>query len=282
METDFVRERNNLEIQSQTLALDQYKMNEWDYQLAQNRIDLEKRLQGLYAQRVALNTRTDKNSPEFLAEQERIDAQIQGEKDLNAIRAQGIEADRYRAHSFEEGWKQAFKTFSEQSVQYGRMGADMFNSVVGNMNSAIDNFVKTGKFAFKDFAKSVIQDLIAIEMKMQAMAMLRMALNSMGFTTMGGATGKASGGMVSQGVPYMVGEQGPELFIPQKGGAIVPSNRVGDALMGSGQPSVVYNGPYIASMSAIDTQSATQFLARNKSAVWAANQSAGRSVPASR
>jgi lambda family phage tail tape measure protein len=283
METDFVRERNNLEITNQTLALDQYKMNEWDYQLAQNRIDLEKRLQALYAQRVALNTRTDKQSPEFKAEQERIDAQIQGERDLNAIRAQGIEADKYRAHSFEEGWKQAFKTFSEQSQQYGRMGADMFNSVVGNMNSAIDNFVKTGKFAFKDFTKSVIQDLIAIEMKMQAMAMLRMALNAMGFTTMsGGATGKASGGMVSQGVPYMVGENGPELFVPQKGGAIVPSNRVGDALMGSGQPSVVYNGPYIANMQAMDTQSASQFLARNKMAVWSANQSAGRSVPTSR
>jgi len=35
-------------------------------------------------------------------------------------------------------------------------------------------------------------------------------------------------------------------------------------------------------MSAIDTQSATQFLARNQTAVWAANQSAQRSLPQSR
>jgi hypothetical protein len=52
-------------------------------------------------------------------------------------------------------------------------------------------------------------------------------------------------------------------------------------MMGS-QPQVVYNGPYIASMSAIDTQSATQFLSRNKQAVFAANQSATRSLPQSR
>jgi hypothetical protein len=40
---------------------------------------------------------------------------------------------------------------------------------------------------------------------------------------------------------------------------------------------VNYNGPYIANMQAIDTQSAAQFLARNKMSVWSANQSASRS-----
>jgi hypothetical protein len=35
-------------------------------------------------------------------------------------------------------------------------------------------------------------------------------------------------------------------------------------------------------MQAIDTQSATQFLAKNKNAVFAANQSATRSLPQSR
>jgi hypothetical protein len=52
--------------------------------------------------------------------------------------------------------------------------------------------------------------------------------------------------------------------------------------MGSKQSSITYNGPYIAQMSAIDTQSATQFLAKNKSAVWAANQTAQRSLPQNR
>jgi hypothetical protein len=35
-------------------------------------------------------------------------------------------------------------------------------------------------------------------------------------------------------------------------------------------------------MNAIDTQSGTQFLARNKQAVWGAYQSANRSVPVTR
>ena len=43
-------------------------------------------------------------------------------------------------------------------------------------------------------------------------------------TTFGG--GRASGGMVSGGTSYMVGENGPELFMPNKSGSIVPNNKL--------------------------------------------------------
>lgn len=39
--------------------------------------------------------------------------------------------------------------------------------------------------------------------------------------------GKASGGPVRGGVPYIVGEQGPELFVPPANGNIVPNNMLG-------------------------------------------------------
>ena len=92
----------------------------------------------------------------------------------------------------------------------------------------------------------------------------------------------AGGGNIPANMPTIVGENGPELIIPQTGGTVVPNNKLADVMGGSNQPSVVYNGPYIQQMSAIDTQSATQFLARNQTAVWAANQSAQRSLPQSR
>jgi hypothetical protein len=44
----------------------------------------------------------------------------------------------------------------------------------------------------------------------------------------GGVMGfKANGGVVGAGNPYMVGERGPELFMPNRGGTIVPNNRLG-------------------------------------------------------
>lgn len=41
----------------------------------------------------------------------------------------------------------------------------------------------------------------------------------------GGINRRASGGPVASGTPYLVGEQGPELFVPNNSGTIVPHNR---------------------------------------------------------
>jgi len=53
------------------------------------------------------------------------------------------------------------------------------------------------------------------------------------------ATGKASGGSVSGGSPYVVGEAGPELFIPSGSGTIIPNNQMATAAGGGG--SVIFN-----------------------------------------
>lgn len=46
----------------------------------------------------------------------------------------------------------------------------------------------------------------------------------------GGVSGtRASGGPVLSGTPYLVGERGPEMFIPDEGGTIVPSGRTAPA-----------------------------------------------------
>jgi len=48
--------------------------------------------------------------------------------------------------------------------------------------------------------------------------------------------GKAAGGPVSAGSPYVVGEKGPELFVPGKSGTIIPNNK-----LGMGDANVVVN-----------------------------------------
>ena len=41
--------------------------------------------------------------------------------------------------------------------------------------------------------------------------------------------GKATGGVVSSGTPYLVGERGAELFVPQSNGTIVPNSALGSS-----------------------------------------------------
>lgn len=92
--------------------------------------------------------------------------------------------------------------------------------------------------------------------------------------------GRQRGGSMVANTPYMVGEAGPELVIPNRGATVVPNNQLSSHL-GQGAQNV-FNGPYIANMNAIDTQSSMQFISKNKEMIWAANQSASRSLQASR
>ena len=53
---------------------------------------------------------------------------------------------------------------------------------------------------------------------------------------------KAMGGPVASGSPYVVGEKGPELFVPHASGTIVPNNKMGGGSgSGSGGVTVNYN-----------------------------------------
>jgi hypothetical protein len=280
-QAQFAAEMEVFSQRREALEGNRYKMTEFDYKIAQERLKLEEKLLQLDQQkREALEKAGgDKYNVEYAQQSKAIDGMIEAEKKLAEIRIGNVESERARQQSFSEGWNQAFRQFSEDAENYARVGGESFNAVVSNMNSAIDSFVRTGKFSFKDFAKSIIQDLIAIQLKMQAMQLFKMAIGAFGGgggMTLGGA---ADGGFIN--APTIVGEHGAELFIPNRqGGTVIPNQQL--AGMGAGQPQVVYNGTVIQNMNAIDTQSAAQFLARNKDAVYAANMSASRSLPVSR
>lgn len=183
--------------------------------------------------------------------------------------------------TYEFGWNKAFNQFKEDAGNNAKVVEDMFNATLGSMNSAIDTFVTTGKLSFGDLAKSILADLEKIILK----SLLMRSISGMGdsmpiiATAIGGFF--ADGGSPPVGVPSVVGENGPELFIPKQAGTIIPNNQLANAMGGGGQ-TINYNAPYINSMSAIDTQSAMQFLSQNKMGIWASYQSAAKSLPMSR
>jgi hypothetical protein len=54
-------------------------------------------------------------------------------------------------------------------------------------------------------------------------------------------TPRAMGGPVSSGSSYVVGEEGPELFVPHASGTIVPNNKMGSGGGGGGGVTINYN-----------------------------------------
>jgi lambda family phage tail tape measure protein len=181
--------------------------------------------------------------------------------------------------------QEAIEKFNIELRDTMKKTQEVFDSVWSNMGSAIDKFVKTGKLSMKDLARSIIQDLIAIQMKAAALSFLRMMFApSMGPSMDGGGAlpssfnqylaPRASGGPVSGNSPYLVGEKGPELFMPSGSGTIIPNNETSQ--MG-GVTNVTNN--YI---NAIDTKSFEDRLLGSHNAIWAANQYANKSLAVNR
>lgn len=152
---------------------------------------------------------------------------------------------------------------------------DINQTVTSSMADAFEKFMMTGKLSFKDFFKSVLAGLIRIQAQMMAMKAMSGLGNLFGLTTGGpmelsGPTTYigptfADGGMPPLNVPSLVGERGPELFIPRTAGTIIPNNQLGQALGGTTNVTNYY-------IDAIDTKSFEQRILGSSNAVWAANQ----------
>jgi len=218
--------------------------------------------------------------------------EISSMRRVNEVRQQNLDADYERQRSWAAGWDEAFRRYTEASERASDRGREAFQMVMGSMNEALRNFVETGKLNFGELTRSIIKNLLVMSLQAQATGLFKMGMSAIfgggGSINQGGMgsfanllmSGKASGGYVDR--PTIVGENGAELFVPNTPGTVIPSGSWQQAAASMGNNGFTNNGTYIASMSAIDTQSATQFLASNKNTIWAAYQSANRSVPISR
>jgi phage-related minor tail protein len=103
--------------------------------------------------------------------------------------------------------------------------------------------IARGENAFQAFGQGVKAILVQVIQKLAATAVLAGILSAIFPGGLGGAQGfsaifgrlagfRATGGPVSGGSPYVVGERGPELFVPAVSGSIVPNNAIGSFMSG--------------------------------------------------
>jgi phage-related minor tail protein len=112
-----------------------------------------------------------------------------------------------------------------------KMLRDTFVNTFQGLSDVLANWVTTGKMKFSDFVNTVIQQMLSMYIKL---AIINPIMNSLfggvsGYTAQAslwsGVGAHAAGGPVNS--PTMVGELGPELFMPPSGGGtIIPSNQL--------------------------------------------------------
>ncbi len=107
-------------------------------------------------------------------------------------------------------------------------------SAAGRMERAFEKFLRTGSFNFeslKSIALGVLDDIASAALKSLTQAIFGSGKRDgggFGNILVGGflnalsLPGRATGGPVSSGAPYLVGERGPELFVPQAYGRVEP------------------------------------------------------------
>ena len=105
-------------------------------------------------------------------------------------------------------------------------------TVANGLDNAFGKFVDSGKFNMGEMVNSMLKDLAKLEFR-QAMTGLFGGGSGGGGGLIGSLIGgflsgaRADGGPVDGGKAYLVGERGPELFVPGSSGGIMPSGSFG-------------------------------------------------------
>lgn len=265
-----IREKQELDKTSLTRAQEMFKLERQSIYLKAEELQQEKELleqQWKYADAVeaimSMKNLDSMSRMEALAREEKLN-----EKALQNIleRTRILKAEK--SGSVFDGFLFRAQTFGKDMETSFEAGAKGFDSLMGSMSKALDEFVTTGKLNFEDFAKSVIKDMLAIQFRASAnnlFSMLAKAVFSPSVSLaepFGGP--KADGGPVESNSSYLVGERGPELFVPRSAGAIVPNHSM--AMSGGATNNITnYN------IQAIDTKSFEDRILGSSKAVWAAN-----------
>lgn len=124
----------------------------------------------------------------------------------------------------------------------------------------LDEFLETGKFNFKDFAREIISESLKIIARLLLIQALEGAFGATGGAIGGsidsglnGLSTRAGGGRAQAGQDYIVGEEGPELFRPDSSGSILPADATAAALGApSASPAVVTTPPPQVNVSVVN------------------------------
>lgn len=150
-----------------------------------------------------------------------------------------------------------YKLLAEQIKSVDAEGQDTFSTLAADGSKALRDLqfavegwgrqftntlataIETGRLKFSELVSSVLKDLLRLQIQRSITVPLFNALQgAIGGSFGGGGASpagspfanpspRAAGGPVTGGTPYLVGERGPELFVPSGNGSIVANGRLG-------------------------------------------------------
>jgi len=230
-------------------------------QRALKEIELEERRVAEAAKRRVAEQFGDNDPAGLMQAMEEIERASQA---ITQRRQAAIQSIIEEQRTFADGWKKSFKEYADNATNAARQAQRIFATTTRTMEDSIVGFAKTGKFEFKNFVNTVLEELLRIQIQ-KTFAQL---LGGGGGSSSGGGSlfggFFATGGMIPPGRFGVVGEAGPELV--QGPAEVTP-------LTGT---SVTYN------INAVDASSFKELLARDPSFLFAVTEQGRRRAPGTR
>jgi hypothetical protein len=133
-------------------------------------------------------------------------------------------------------------TLNETGIDLAR--ENMMVKAFNDAETALVDFTDTGELSFKNMVDNFIKELIRLQIRMSIIAPFFEAFQAEGGIGKGGLLAgfgavfggrKAGGGAVKGGTPYLVGEKGAELFVPNTSGQIITNQNTKAMMSGQGQ-----------------------------------------------
>ncbi len=203
-----------------------------------------------------------------LAALEQLRAVRQQELDLNA---RALSEDFERRRTFIYGWteaaKQAINKLQETVADQGAYAKRIFETISQGFTNSIMKFVETGKLSFKDLFKSLMMEIIKMQMN-------KLFLSIFG---KGGPMGSlfaglfANGGHIPGGKFGIVGERGPELV--RGPASVIGTSETAAMMNGGGITQVTYN------ISAVDSRSFKDLVASDPAFIYNVTRAGSRRIP---
>lgn len=198
------------------------------------------------------------------------------------IRQRQEQAERVyqEQRAFSTGWKKAFEEYADEATNAAKQAERIFQKTTQGMEDAIVGFAKTGKFEFKSFMNSILEELLRSQVR-QLIAQI-FSIGGTGrigggggstgfFGSIGKLLGFANGGIIPTNSPVLVGERGPEILSGAAGRVVTPNEQ-----LGFGTTNVIYN------ISAVDARSFKELVASDPSFIYAVTEQGRRTIPSSR
>jgi len=188
-----------------------------------------------------------------------------------SIRAQQEIAEQAYENSrtFARGWREAFEEYQDSATDASRTAAKVFETATKGMEDAIVGFARTGKFEFRGFINSILEELL----RSQVRQLIARTFSFMGGGSQGGGGGGlgslfagffATGGQIPPGRFGIVGEAGPEVVTG-------PAN-----VTPVGSTTINYN------INAVDAMSFKQMVAQDPGFIYAVTEQGRKTIPGGR